>query len=375
MRLSNLELMLEKAILAEPTKPLAKKMLFKNATPEALRDAVNNGSFSFAISSDEASNVFDSHTTRDLSFFNDGYSTTPIRVDRKSSPSFVVKKYAMTVMLMTQETVMRSFIVRKKGRARGDGFLSRFFITYPKSMRGQKFLDGSTKSTVNIEMFQDKIKVLLNLNQSGTTDEKSSNELNQKTIRLSADAANLFIEFNNRIQFQMQPGNCFYEDRDLASRTTENASRLACIFHVYENGLNGEISADTFDRAATISLWFLYQSKGILNDFSRPQDESDAQQLYDWLAGEYKNYIMTNGNIAGAYTMPVSHVYLHCRPNRLRTKSVLMSAIQGLVDRGIVQYITKPKPAYLYLKIEWFNIQNLMVANYPLVAQPPRQIF
>ena len=369
MRLSNLELMLEKAILAEPKKPVATKILFKNATPEAMRDAVNNGAFSFAIASDEASNVFDSPTTRELSFFNDGYSTSPIRVDRKSSPSFVVKKYAMTAMLMAQETVMRSFITRKKGRARGDGFLSRFLITYPDSMRGQKFLDGSKKSDVHIKAFQNRITDLLNISQSVTSAEKASPELNQKVIRLSDEAEELFIYFNNRLQFQMQPGQLFCEDIDLASRTAENATRLACVFHVYENGLNGEISADTFDRAATICLWFFHQSKRILNEFSRPQDETDAQLLYNWLLGEFKNYQMMNGQMGGGHMMPVSHIYLNCRPNRLRTKSVLMSAIQGLVDRGIVQHITKPKPAYLILNTHWFNNQSLIVSNCPILQQ------
>ena len=371
MRLYNLELMLEKALLSKPKKPISRKMLFKNATPQAMRDAVSNGSYSFAIVSDEATNVFDSPTTHDSSFFNDGYSTSPIRVDRKTSPSFVVDVYAMTVLLMAQDKVMRGFLTRKKGRARGDGFLSRFLITYPESMRGYKFMNASIKSNTNIKTFQNRITELLNI--FSDTLKESDAELNQKTIRFSPEASDLFIEFFNLLQLQMQPGQFFGEDRDLASRVAENASRLACIFHVFENGLNGEISADTFDRAATICLWFLHQSKRILDQFSSSQDETDMQLLYNWLEGELKmfrerpGYVKDRSNYHGNM-IQLSYIYLNCRPNRLRRKAVLIPAIQGLVDRGVVQHITKPKPAYLYLNENWFNNPNVNVSSWPAVA-------
>lgn len=380
MRISSLQLMLEKAMMAEPMKPVARNMMIKNATPEAIRDRVNNGSRSIAIISDEAGNVFDSQTMRDQSIFTDGYSTAPILVDRKTSPSFVVKNYAMTVLLMGQEPVMRNFMARKNSKARGNGLLSRCFILYPKSTRGYKFLDNHKKSAKKIEAFQKNITELLGMYQLEIDAESGHSVLNQKIIRLSPEAENLFMIFNNQLQLLMQPGHFFCEDRDLASRAAENASRLACIFHVFEHGPNGEISADTFDRAATISLWFLHQSKRILHELSRPLAETDAQLLYDWLVGEYRNFQILPGqfmpgHIPERHRMPISHIYLNCRPNRLRNKSVLMPAIQALVDRGIVRHITKPKPAYLWLEPIWFNTPNLNVANCPIVAPPAPKIF
>ncbi|MHB0990299.1 MAG: DUF3987 domain-containing protein [Burkholderiales bacterium] len=363
MRLCNLEHLLEKEMANEPQKPIAKRMLFNNATAEAMRDAANCSAYSFAIVSDEGGNVFNSHATKDLTFFNDGYSGTPIRVDRKTSPNIFASGYAMSVMLMPQKSVMQSFLARKKGRARGDGFLSRFFIVFPASTRGYKMLDVNKKTTNAIKQFQSRIAEMINV---GLTQDAAESCLNLQTLSLTEEGRRLYTEFHNMLQIEMRPGGKFFEDQDLASRAAENALRLACVFHVYEQGANGKISADTFDRAAVIALWFLHQSQRILTEFSRPQEESDAQYLYNWLLSEYRNANAQQPNYYQNNLMPVSHIYLNLRPDRMRKKEVLMAAIQALVDRGIVQYLTKPKPANLLMNANFFNRPAFMVANIPI---------
>jgi len=54
--------------------------------------------------------------------------------------------------------------------------------------------------------------------------------------------------------------------RNVASKAVDNAARLAALFHLYEHGDAGEISAKHIQAAAQIVAWHLYEACRFLGE-------------------------------------------------------------------------------------------------------------
>ncbi len=56
-------------------------------------------------------------------------------------------------------------------------------------------------------------------------------------------------------------GNELYDVRDVASKSADNAARLAALFHVFTHSADGSIDADSFESASSIVAWHLNESR------------------------------------------------------------------------------------------------------------------
>ena len=58
-------------------------------------------------------------------------------------------------------------------------------------------------------------------------------------LKFSPEAKTLWIEFYNTIESMLVSGNELYDVRDVASKSADNAARLAALFHVFKHGIGG----------------------------------------------------------------------------------------------------------------------------------------
>jgi putative DNA primase/helicase len=112
----------------EPKAPRIPRLVYGDATPEALAYDLAKQWPSGGVISSEAGSVFGSHgmgkdsVMRNLAMLNQLWDGTTQKVDRRTSTSFVVRGARLTMALQVQEATPRAFFDGTKGLARGTGF-------------------------------------------------------------------------------------------------------------------------------------------------------------------------------------------------------------------------------------------------------------
>ena len=107
--------------------------------------------------------------------------------------------------------------------------------------------------------------------------------LSPPELALSPEARQAWIEFHDAIEAELGEGGEMRMVRDVASKSADNAARLACLFHLFEHGPSGEIAPDHFDRAARIVAWHLSESRRFFGEVALPLELADAARLDRWL--------------------------------------------------------------------------------------------
>lgn len=268
----------------KPEPPRIPRLIYGDATPEALKWHLGKGWPSGGVVSSEAGLVFGAHgmgkesIMRNLATLNQLWDGAPITTDRRTTESFTVRGARLTVALQVQEAALRSFFERSDGLARGTGFLARFLIAWPESTQGTRTFRESPASWPQLEQFNQRIAVILE--QDAPIEE--SGALAPTMLTLTPDAKAAWIAFHDAIEGELRTGGELCDVRDVASKSADNAARLAALFHVFEQGA-GAIGRDTFEGASRIVAWHLNEARRFLGEIALPEELAGAARLDAWL--------------------------------------------------------------------------------------------
>ena len=147
-------------------------------------------------------------------------------------------------------------------------------------------------------------------------------------LKFSPEAKALWVEFYNTIESMLASGNELYDVRDVASKSADNAARLAALFHVFKYGIGGWIDADSFESASSIVAWHLSESRRFFGELALPNETLDAFKF---------NQFLIDRCINGNTHMVAKSIALQFGP--IRKKEKLDAAINELyeLDRVRIQ--------------------------------------
>lgn len=260
---------------AKPEKPSRLKLIYLDATPEALRHGLHANGRSAGIISAEANSVFGGRAMNDLAMLNDMWGGEPLHVARRSSDCFEVREPRLTLSLMIQPQPLSQHLNKHEGQARGIGFLARCLTAFPTSTQGSRVAENRAHSWQYVPMFQDRMtEILTNYQQKETS---------KLILEFSSAAQSRWVEAHNNVERDMSPGQYLAEIKDFAAKFSENVARLAALFHFFERTV-GDISLDTTNRAIQICSWYMNEFKRLFGDGGAiSADSTDAAQLECWL--------------------------------------------------------------------------------------------
>ena len=269
----------------KPERPRVPRILHEDVTPEELARFLAKEWPSGGVVSAEGGIVFGSHgmgkdsAVRNLATLNKLWDGGTVIVGRKSTDSFTVKGARLTMALQVQEQTIRSFFKQTGDLARGTGFMARFLISWPDSTQGYRPFTSAPKDWPALAVFNKRVSALLNI--PAPIDENG--ELHPVMMDLSPDAKALWVEFHDAIERELASGGDLHQVRDVASKTADNAVRLAALFQAFERGISGQIEAHYFERAANIAAWHLSESRRFLSEFALPDELAASMRLDAWL--------------------------------------------------------------------------------------------
>jgi len=269
----------------KPEAPRVPRLLLGDETPEHLAWGLAKNWPSVGVVSAEAGIVFGAHgmsgdsVMRNLGLLNVLWDGGSHSVGRRTSESFTVKGARLTVALQIQEATLRSFFERSGGLARGTGFLARFLVAWPESTQGSRPFTEAPANWPHLATFHKRIAAIL----ANPVPIDEDGALSPALVMLSPEAKAAWVEFHDAIERELASGGELYDVRDVASKSADNAARLAVLFQIFEHGIGGAVGLECFESASRIAAWHLNESRRFFGELALPAELVDATRLDTWL--------------------------------------------------------------------------------------------
>ena len=315
----------------EPLPPRVPRLIYGDATPEALTYALAKHWPSGGVISSEAGSVFGGHgmgadsVMRNLAALNQLWDGATLPVERRSSESFTVRGARLTMALQVQEATIRAFFANTKGLARGTGFLARFLVSWPQSTQGTRKFTEAPANWPALAAFNSRLTGILN--RRAPIDDDGA--LTPAMLTLAPDAKAAWVAFHDAIEAELSTGRELFDVRDVASKTADNAARLAALFHAF-NGSIGPIDLDSMEPAARIAAWHLSEARRFLGELAMPAELANPARLESWMLDYCKRE-----NTDRVPTREMQRM----GPGGLRDKAALNEAIKELSELGRAKLI------------------------------------
>lgn len=324
---ADLRASLEQLQHEKPEAPRVPKLLLGDETPENLAWRLAREWPSAGVISSEAGLILGAHgmgkdsVMRNLSLLNVLWDGGELSIGRRTTESFEVKGARLTVALQIQEPTLRSFFDKSGVLARGSGFLARFLVAWPESTQGCRPFSEAPANWPHLATFHRRIAEILNLPAPIGDD----GALTPQMLMMTPAAKSAWIEYHDAIEKELRAGGDLYDVRDVASKSADNAVRLAALFHVFEHGF-GAVGLEAFEGASRIAAWHLNESRRFFGELALPAELADAARLDTWVVDYCRR---EHTHLAGK-----NHVRQH---GPLRDGGRLDAAIKELVDLDRLQ--------------------------------------
>ncbi|MBC3863764.1 DUF3987 domain-containing protein [Undibacterium jejuense] len=327
----------------QPQPPRLIKLIYNDATPEAVALGLHKHWPSAGIVSDEGGSVLGNAATKNFSMANTLWSGGALTIDRRSSESFVVTNARLTISLMVQKKAMKKFCNKRDDEARSIGFLARFLVAEPQSTQGKRYIRNQLPSWQHLPVLQARLTDILNQSVANLD---SGQIVDNVVLEFSPEAKQRWVDAYNTIESFVAPGGYLSDFKDYAAKAAENLARMAALFH-WVQGSEGLISFDTVDRAARVCSWYTLGFTRFFNATPElSETQADTTLLASWLRTE----------IRGKGYFTVKKNFIRQRgPNPLRNKERLEKALQLLMSYDWIRYIRYGKTLFVELNSIHFS--------------------
>ena len=320
--------LLKQHISAKPTVAPVRKLIYEDATIQALVAGLTNNGRSAALVNDEFGQFINGPMASHLPQINSLWDGSVALTDRKTEGSSTLTDPRLTILFQTQPSVLEQFLSKRWDEVRGNGWMARFLITRSYSTQGTRFESGSNISPIALEKFKERVRALIN--RTGEP----------QLLRFSPDAQLAWQNWANAFEQNIQPGGCYANAPDFASKAAEQVARMAGVLHAFTEDDNLEISQATVNTAATIIDAYGQQYAQLINQRSTVRDiQQDAMDLDLWIRGQLIR--------RGLNWMDVPTL-LQYGPNRLRTKNKLDLVLEHLQLAGRIRVFFQGRKRCIY---------------------------
>ncbi|MBT9567810.1 MAG: DUF3987 domain-containing protein [Thiobacillus sp.] len=311
----------------KPEAPRVPRLLLGDETPENLAWGLAKHWPSAGVVSAEAGIVFGAHgmsgdsVMRNLGLLNVLWDGGSHSVGRRTTESFTVKGARLTVALQIQEMTLRSFFDKSGGLARGTGFLARFLVAWPESTQGFRPFTEAPENWPHLATFHKRIAAIL----ANPVPIDEDGALSPALMMLAPEAKAAWVAFHDAIESELASGGELYDVRDVASKSADNAARLAALFQIFEHGMGGAVGLECFESASRVAAWHLNESRRFFGELALPAELADAARLDTWLV-EYCRREKT-------HLVPIAKLQ-QFGPGGLRSKATIETALRELEEAG-----------------------------------------
>ena len=261
----------------------SKRIIYEDATAEGLAVELQNNNKSIVLASSEGGSIFGSVGMRGeailkaLSFFNKAWDADTQSMSRKQSESVYLKDYRVSLKIAVQFESLDYWLEKHIGLAKGIGFLGRFLVNVPDSNIGQRFYRKAPRNVHELNAFQE--ACVFSLRQSSDLEQP-------RIIDFTQEAESEWIKYFDETEEAQKVGGRWEQNKASASKSPEQAARIAAVFTLIENPGSTEIPGSVMSNANEVTRYHLNESLRLEGQTGATQIERDAQILLKWLADQ-----------------------------------------------------------------------------------------
>ena len=284
-------LLLRNNELAErrPVVPTMPRVLFGDASLEALAQKMQRSLPVGALWEDEGGQVIGSVGFREerllafLTALSKLWDGTGFTQDRASVDDREMFGKRLTVNLMFQPAVLDKLFSLEAGLARTQGFLARMLICEPTSTMGTR-LYTPPKRLEAVDAFSRRALELFR--RPLPLSEASEFEVDPPVMQLDPDAKKSWCDYHDLVERELGECGDLVDVPDFASKSAEQAVRIAGNFHLFAGHEPGEaVSEETMASAREVAAWYLDETLRIIRGRATPEPIRDAVLVWEWAKG------------------------------------------------------------------------------------------
>ena len=298
--------------------------LFLNGTPSKYLCADEGGQVSGGYSMTTEKKIYSSTT---YSKYWDG---VPIDRVRGGDGFTVLYGKRLSLHLMMQDRIAFEFMGDEV--IRNQGLLSRFLISYPESLTGNRHYRAyDVPDTAHIKEYYNQIYKILEKPLPLKVDKSTGafiNELEPKSLLLEKDAKRVWVGAYEAIEIRSGKGRQFESIEGFAGKASNHILRLAGILAMFD-GIDRKIIPKCYIENAIKLIDYYLNERLRLNNIAKPNTElSQAKKLLSWVIDKNLKIL----------TLPDVYQY---GPSKIRNKQQALKAIKILEDHLWLKKLNK----------------------------------
>ena len=268
-----------------PPPPLRPIVIAADFTAEGLAKLLAAGLPSMGAFTDEAALVFGGHGMSKETVTRTAGTLCKLwdsgSLDRIRAGDGPVKLYGrrLALHLMGQPVIAERAL--SDDVLAGQGFLARCLLAWPQSTAGSRPYCSEILAD-DAALIHYRARAADLLARPLPMAHGARNELAPPLLSLSPEAFQFWEVLHNTIEAQMAPGGSFATVKPWASKTPEQALRIAGVLTLFENADARAIDAATMERAAELALWHLGEAARLAGTAALSPEVRDAEALLAW---------------------------------------------------------------------------------------------
>jgi len=312
------------AIGPAPPAPLIPRLIVGDFTAEGLAKLLAGGWPSVGAFTDEAALVFGGHGMSKETVTRTAGTLCKLwdngTLDRVRALDGATKLYGrrLALHLMAQPVIAERAL--SDDVLAGQGFLARCLLAWPESTAGTRsYRAESLRDDAALARMAYRLGELHR--QPLPLAEGERQELRPRALHLDATAKAVWVQLHDAVEAGMRPGGQFATVKPWASKTPEQALRIAGVLALLESDAVQAVDAGTMARAAELALWHLHEAVRLAGTAELSPEVRDAEALLKWCHDTGR-------------TLLYSTDALHKGPARIRERETFTRAMGELERAG-----------------------------------------
>ncbi|MDR7134399.1 hypothetical protein J2X06_001583 [Lysobacter niastensis] len=307
-----------------PPVPLLPRVTAADFTAEGIFRLLSEGRPAIGAFTDEAALVFGGHGMAKESVMRTAATLCKLwdrgELDRVRSGDGAAKLYGrrFALHLLAQPVIAERAL--SDDVLAGQGFLARCLLAWPEGTAGTRTYqaeslrdDPAVQRLATILLVRHRLALPLA--------EGQRQELAPRALVLDADAFAAWRTLHDTVEGHCGPSGRFAQVKPWASKTPEQALRIAGVLTLLENPDANRIGKATMERAGELALWHLNEALRLAGTAELSPEIRDADALLQWAHATGRSTIY-------------SRLVLNKGPSRIRERDAFQRAIGELVRAG-----------------------------------------
>ncbi|MEM9788323.1 MAG: YfjI family protein [Pseudomonadota bacterium] len=328
------------ALGPEPAQPLLPKLTTAEPTLEGLVKLYMTGQPSLGLFSDEGGGFLGGHAMnsdnrlKTIAGLSSLWGGDPLDRVRSGDGATTLFGRRLAMHLMVQPVAARPLL--SDPLANGQGFLARFLITEPPSAIGTRLDRPESVARVAEVAMGHRLKSLLD--RPKPISEDTPQELDPPVLALSSEADHLLYGYYSEVEAQQAPGGQLEHVRAYASKSPEQAARLAGVMTIWQDMDAKEISGSTMADAITLATFYLDEARRLSEAATISAETEAAELLRQWLLERWPRIAVENNRTPQTI---IPRDIVRWGPNSMRETTKIRKLMNALSIHGWLQELEK----------------------------------